>query len=725
MTTRKRAPLERTSRSHRTARLAAAAHLVASLLATPPTLAAPPPAAAGTTPRLPSPATDSPPPTTGEPSNPPPPPDKPSPAPDSTPSTAVETASPPPPPDEPSPATDAVPLDVVVSGEPRAPGATSLRQAEIRALPGAFGDAFRAIEAMPGVTPIFSGIPYFYVRGAPPGNVGYFIDGIRVPALFHFLGGPAVVQPSLISRVQLHPGGYPAEYGRFAGGIVTGEVRPPSAELHAEATLRLIDAGALVEAPLPGGLGSALAGARYSYTAPALSLFAPWLRAEYWDYQGRVALELSPTERLTVLALGSHDHLEELDAATDTSVPLYVSEFHRVALRYEASLGDHTELQQTLTLGLDRSQGSPSLIPLHVPAVSSRLLAARTRVAHRPADGVLVRAGVDAELSDYAVDSAIPLPGGASLFSSRQDIAVGLFADAVLDFGRGVQLTPGARVDLWGSQGTSALSADVRFAARVPLTPRLRLIDTLGLAHQTPGFPIQVAGLAIAGLKGGLQRSFQTSAGLEADLPLDITGSVTFFHNAFFDLSDVMGQAEPTGSNGSYPTDLSWLNRRALGSAVGMEVHLRRKLSKQLGGFIAYTLSRSTRHVGRRSFAAQFDRTHTLNAALSWEIGRGFRVGARVAAYSGMPVDPFYPEASVAAYGSDRLPGFVRLDARAEKRWALGGRAWISVVAEVQNATASKEPNSLACTSEVTTRECEPGTLGPITLPSLGVEGAL
>lgn len=41
----------------------------------------------------------------------------------------------------------------------------------------------RRREAMPGVTPVASGVPYFFVRGAPPGNVGYFVDGVRVPLL--------------------------------------------------------------------------------------------------------------------------------------------------------------------------------------------------------------------------------------------------------------------------------------------------------------------------------------------------------------------------------------------------------------------------------------------------------------------------------------------------------------------------------------------------------------
>lgn len=50
-------------------------------------------------------------------------------------------------------------------GEARA-GGIFISQAEVRQLPGAFGDPFRAIEALPGVTPIVSGLP-FSTFGAP------------------------------------------------------------------------------------------------------------------------------------------------------------------------------------------------------------------------------------------------------------------------------------------------------------------------------------------------------------------------------------------------------------------------------------------------------------------------------------------------------------------------------------------------------------------------------
>ncbi|MEY4550447.1 MAG: hypothetical protein RL685_6642, partial [Pseudomonadota bacterium] len=123
------------------------------------------------------------------------------------------------------------PIEVTVTGQRPPAQAQSFTRAEVRQLPGAFGDPFRAIESLPGVTPILSGVPFFYVRGAPPGNVGYFLDGIRLPLLYHVGLGPSVVHPALVSRVDLYPGAYPTRYGRFSGGIVAGEVNEPGEQL--------------------------------------------------------------------------------------------------------------------------------------------------------------------------------------------------------------------------------------------------------------------------------------------------------------------------------------------------------------------------------------------------------------------------------------------------------------------------------------------------------------
>lgn len=629
------------------------------------------------------------------------------------------------------PKTLVAPIEVVAIGEKKAPGTVTLGRAEVRLLPGAFGDPFRAIESLPGVTPIFSGVPFFYIRGAPPGNVGYFLDNIRVPYLYHLALGPSVVNPALVDRVDLYPGGYPAQYGRFAGGIVAGETTKPKAEFRGEGNLRVFDVGALVEAPI-GDRGSALAGGRYSYTAAVLSLFAPGTTLDYWDYQARVSYDITPTQHLTLFAFGGYDYLgQEDDSGTEQTI--FNAQFHRVDLRYDVEIGSKTRLRQAVTFGYDRTAlgGQGGIY------ARDFLFAARSQILHRVNESVLIRAGVDANMDSY--DIAIPDDENQqtlfnTLFPPRKDIAAGLYADAVLETGRGVEFTPGVRFDWFGSGGSTATSFDVRLGMRVPVTKKIRLLSAMGLAHQPPAFILPVPGLAIGSLSGGLQTAAQSSTGVEADFPLGFKASATFFLNGFFNMNDVLGTADqgggPQNGNGGGmgpggPPQMDGpvqggpeagiLNDRALGNALGLEVYIRRKLTERIGGFVSYTLSRSTRKIGNRTTVAAFDRTHVLNGAISVDAGRGWRLGSRVVFYTGLPLEPDVAE----QWGRDRLDPFFRIDARIEKRWNMKNKRWLSLVIEMLNVTLNEEPTSASCSSE----GCEQSYVGPVSVPSIGIEG--
>ena len=205
---------------------------------------------------------------------------------------------------------DEQPVEITVQGEQAEPTVVTLQREEVRRTPGALGDGFRAIEVLPGVTPVVSGFPFFFVRGGPPGNVGYVVDGVRVPTVYHVAFGPSVLPPGLVERFDLYPGAYPARYGRFAGAIVSAETTAPRPDLHGEASTRLFDAGAFAESGFAEGRGTILLGGRYSYTAALISLLASNVKADYRDFQtpafevhpapgGRwEALESGPTVRL-------------------------------------------------------------------------------------------------------------------------------------------------------------------------------------------------------------------------------------------------------------------------------------------------------------------------------------------------------------------------------------------------------------------------------------------
>jgi hypothetical protein len=127
--------------------------------------------------------------------------------------------------------------------DPPRPAARKLVLTEMREVPGAFGDPFRVLDTLPGVVPLFSGLPYVYVRGAPPAGTVYVYDDIAVPSLFHLALGPAVVHPAMIGDLQFYSAVPPARYGRRTGGVFAaqGPKLDLQAPLRGEAELRLID----------------------------------------------------------------------------------------------------------------------------------------------------------------------------------------------------------------------------------------------------------------------------------------------------------------------------------------------------------------------------------------------------------------------------------------------------------------------------------------------------
>ena len=653
--------------------------------------------------------------------------------------------------------------EVVVRGAHVEPGrSASLTRAEVRQIPGTFGDPFRAIEVMPGVTPIVTGLPFFFVRGAPPSNVGYYLDGVRVPLIFHVGVGPSVIHPALMDRVDLYPGGYPARFGRFAGGIVSGETVAPDNELHGEYNIRLFDVGALAETGFDKGRGTVLLAGRYSYTAAILSLFSSSTTLDYWDYQARVTYDLTPDDRVSAFSFGSYDFLGQKDATTGTNQTIFGTQFHRVDFRYDHRISADATLRTAMTLGNDRSEASDSRF------VRDRLVGGRTEIDWRLSQKVTIRAGTDLQLDHYEVQANLGVLGPstavvAALFPTRSDLAFGGRVDAIFAVTPRFELTPGVRLDLFASEGNTALGADPRLAMRTVVTKRIKWLAALGVAHQPPAFVVPVPGFQPGGLDGGLQKAYQESTGLELELGSSTMGTASVYHNAFRDMSDPLGASPPDTSGcapGQFPSDTltgdritqparagncglrftpgtlgpdrtggggqgaeskgsttraNALSTRTNGSAYGLELMLKRKLTSRLGGFLSYTLSRSERTSNGRTYIASFDRTHVLNAALAFDLGRNWRAGTRVTFYTGLPKAADPTETNTAT----RLSPFFRLDLRLEKRWQLGQKAWITFVAEMMNATLSKESVSTTCTLD----GCNETTIGPVSIPSLGLEG--
>jgi hypothetical protein len=310
------------------------------------------------------------------------------------------------------------------------------------------------------------------------------------------------------------------------------------------------------------------------------------------------------------------------------------------------------------------------------------------------------------------------------------------------------------------ANATAAVGIDPRIATRVTATRSIAWLTTFGVAHQPPSLFVPIPGLTLGRLNGGLQTALQTSQGAEVALPLGFTLTATAFLHDYLGLTDAT--ATCLGNGTSVPSGGSdCLAERVNGRAYGVELLVRRDLTARFTGWISYTLSRSTREThglivpslspdlappggagpagsrlvavplpGLQEIPAEFDRTHVLNVVGALDLGRGWRAGARVFVYTGRPYSPQSQGVPVPPFNSLRLPPFFRLDVRLEKRWRVLRSGYLSFVLEGMNVTLSKEAIDVQCRPDGSLLSgkndtCTPNYIGPVTIPSIGLEGGI
>lgn len=598
-------------------------------------------------------------------------------------------------------------IEVQVRGVRVPPGAQTLTAAQAREIPATFGDPLRAVEVLPGVAPVMAGLPYFYVRGAPPSNVGYFVDGVRVPLLWHAFVGPSVIHPATLSKVTLYRGAYPAEYGRYAGAIVTADTVAPSTQWRGEAGIRLVDSAIMGNAPL-GRLehslpeGSALVSGRYSYTGFALSLLSDQVDLGYWDYQVLATQPISSQDSVGLLMLGAYDHF----ATTTTGAS---TEYHRIDVRFDRRLASQGRLRVALTAGHDNTGSNRG-------DVRDNSLGGRLHLERRLASEVILCGGLDTYVEYYRLDvnRRVKYQTAATLDAlvpTRREVTSGAYLSVDYFPTTYLQVSPGVRFDYYFAQGRHRGSLDPRLAARFRLSPEVTVEHSLGFATQASVMVPGVPAAHVTSLKGGLQRSVQASSGISYQVNDHTSANLVLFDTIYHNLSDPLGTAH------RLVYEVEDNSRRVDGAAFGAELYVSRRLYQRVGGFLSYTISRSTRRHGTISTLSSLDRAHIANAALAFDAGRHWRLGVRGMLLSGLPVR----EATTAGdlyHGERRTPPFVRLDLRAEKRWVYRAGRYVSLVGELMNATFSEEITERSCNPV----RCTDQRVGPIVMPSLGAE---
>lgn len=613
----------------------------------------------------------------------------------------------------PSPAAAAASLGEVEFGaeavvsRPTPPGAHSVSMQNARDLPGSFGDPLRTLDALPGVVPFASAVPYVYVRGAPPASQGYVYDDIPLPQLFHVGFGPAVIHPRAVGEIKFNAGVPSARYGRRAGGLLLAQETPYSSELDAEVELRLLDVGAWIQGGV--GKGTLTASGRVGHplavmTARSIGVLDPGTSINYLDGQLRYRYPLTKRDQAELVYLGSYDAIRLPGVSALPGAGATGLQFQRIETRLTHRIR-RGEFGAALRFGHDRSELGASL-KVHASTFGPRFWTQLQLGEHS------VRIGGDLYVSVGDVQNGqgtLGIPGG-NLRIRLPNIAAaparnqgGLFIATDLRLSSRVHAEVGLRLDYWSVRADLDVAADPRLRAVFDWTDRLTLHAAFGLAHQPSVFFLPLPGLTEVALDRGLTRSIQSEIGASYELPLAIKLEVQGF------LHQYSGLLLP-----ELVMDADIPEKTPLSNAIayGLEVFLKRELGAHLTGWVGYTLgfaeANAYRSIGK--FKPDFDVRHVLNIVAQWRVWRGLSIGGRFHARSGRVIEQLNPQYE------QRLPWFVRPDVRIGYAWR--GR-YADMTAYVEWLNVAVRPEYLD--ADCLLGSCTATKAPPISLPNIGV----
>lgn len=661
-----------------------------------------------------------------------------------------------------APAGDADDLELVIT----APAlekhvvATEVSAAEGRRLPGTAGDVLKVIESMPGVARAQVGSGALVVWGAAPDDTRVYVDGVRVPRLYHGGGLRSIIATDIVDTVELAPGGYGAAYGRGLGGLVSIRTRGSSgssfSDFHASAGVDLLDAGVAVRSPIEEKLHVAVAARRSHLDAivdpisgGAAKDFFPIPR--YEDAQARIAYEMSRSERAELTWLHSSDDLNRVAASAD---PLLRKQdersvsFERVYARYEKG-----PVSVVPWFGVDHARRLDRFGA--IPAsLEQRTTLYGLRASYRGSltKSLSLDAGLDAEVDDARLERSGSLTtpareGDLRVFGQVPEdranadrwkvVTAGLAPFAELDaalFDGRVHVTPGLRFDpyfvsvsrktppIGDTPGVGSFRQDAaldpRLSVRWQANGRLSLRGAYGRYHQLPSVE------DLSAVFGNPQLPTSSGDHFVFGSALKLFGKTTLEATTFVTVSEGLAMRNPATA----PLLAEALLPIGTGRSYGAQFLLRQELSHRVAGWISYAVSRSERRDSDSSAwrPSDYDQTHVLSAVASVDLGKGWDVGARVRWSSGFPRtavigalydarrDVFAPE--FASKNRDRLPAFFQLDVRGSKRWTLPYGA-LEAYLEVQNVTNRENPEEVVYSTSYRQRAYVTG------LPILPVAG--
>lgn len=577
---------------------------------------------------------------------------------------------------------------------------------EVKRIPGTFGDPVRVVQNLPGAarSPFGSGL--LIIRGSSPQDSGVYVDGIRIPYIYHLGGLESVINPDLVGAVDYLPGGYGPRYGRSTGGVVdvrTVEEMPERKRI--VWSTDALDSGFLVSGTVGDekqhGFGFA---ARRSYIDALLPYFLDEgfsVRPRWYDYQAKYIWQGDGPVEFEAFLFGFQDILlvstgpgysQGTDADSQGDIGTDYST-HRIVAKLEVPLADDWKFRLIPSFGNDYAEFS---LGSEWRVTQSQWIAeVRAEAVWEPSKHLKVVPGIDFIGGWSTFDVVFPF--NPESFASTDPLAerepwsfggeqTGWGPDPYVQADwrpladpEALVVSPGARVDFISIPGEYTSTAfDPRLSSRWRMLPHTWVKGSVGLYHQPPQ-PFQAYRQDDQMVELVPERSLAASVGWEQELGAAFRGELELFWKEMNHL---------IVENPSFTSlDDQFFTNEGVGRAYGMEVILRHEPVGRFFGWVSYTLSKSVRrdHPGEDWYAFDFDQTHILTAVGGYRFPYEIELGAKTEYVTGNPSTPYagavydldqdsYQAYAIGDYNTERLPPYWAVSFRVDKLFTF--RTW-------------------------------------------------
>ena len=505
------------------------------------------------------------------------------------------------------------------------------------------------------------------IRGGGPFDHAYYFDRIYLSSPYHFLGLLSTISSELIERVDVHAGGFGAEFGANVQAVIDIHARQAKRERFSlTSNVNLAGRRSYADLIIPR----------------AIEIEEVTKFPRFWDYQAGFDYDLTPKQHLRFNAFASQDSMEltwQEDVIDDPEMAgkfRYTTGFAAQGLTLSSLFGEHGTLQSTFSHRqylIDVSYGKGYFL-----WVEPDFYTLREDAEYAIHPGHTLQLGGVLETNLFKVTSFFPrlpneegetsddfedLPKVKSDMAKRLNYAEGYLQDRFA-LTTWLSFTLGVRLNYFNLTNAILLEPRASLSIQVPGGASLRA--AWGEYHQSP-YAIYI--LPDWG-NPDVHASKATHYILEVEKEVSNNTSIKLA-GYYKDLQDLITE---------HPTAI-YLNQ-GQGFAHGMELLFKHKPSERFVGWLSYTYSLSRRKdspdAPERLYS--FDQTHVATLTMSYKPTPKWEIGLRWNYASGIPRAPYDEELS-----SRREPPYHRLDLRFARKFQIR-RCQIESYLDILNA---------------------------------------